>query len=86
MLFYIEGCDYCVTQIVFGDSEGYVGIFEDVYPVNTVTSGGVAVNDTLADDSLLMEVLYCTIHSYCDTVYVLYFFHRIMRKKSFFNR
>ncbi len=44
-------------QVLFGDSEGYIGVFENVYPNNKKSSGVAAVTDTLADDSLLMEVL-----------------------------
>ena len=41
---------------MFGDMEGYVGMFEGVYPSNKTSGGGAVSNDTLADDSLLMEV------------------------------
>ena len=41
------------NQIVFADKDGYVGVFQDVYPSEDVTNQNT---DPLAEDSLLMEV------------------------------
>ena len=48
---------YVHFKVLFGDSEGYIGVFEDAYQSNQKSNGVAAVTDTLADDSLLMEVL-----------------------------
>ena len=46
--------------LAFADTEGYVGVFEKVYPSSEGGGGGGGVeaveNDPLVDDSLLMEV------------------------------
>ena len=47
------------NQLAFADREGYVGVFEGVYPSNQNgrgSAGGRQEVDPLADDSLLMEV------------------------------
>ena len=47
------------NQLAFADREGYVGVFEGVYPSNQSgrgSAGGGQEADPLAEDSLLMEV------------------------------
>ena len=47
------------NQLAFADREGYVGVFEGVYPSNRSgqgPAGGGQEADPLAEDSLLMEV------------------------------